>query len=91
MMEGFTQVAASTDDAGYGGSFPVRTTAGTAVVWAVERGSPTGYLAAYDAVNMGDPMFKAEAGSRSYLSRPVANGRVYVPAYKTVTVFGQAD
>ena len=95
-----TQVAASTDGAGFGGSFPVissnGTTAGTAVVWAVERGSPTEYLAAYDAVNMGDPLFKAQAGSwsngsRSYLSPLVANGRVYVPAYKTVTVFGLTD
>jgi len=95
-----TQVAASTDGAGFGGSFPVissnGTTAGTAVVWAVERGSPTEYLAAYDAGNMGDPLFKATAGSwsngsRSYLSPLVANGRVYVPAYKTVTVFGLTD
>jgi len=65
-------------------------------VWAVERGSPTEYLAAYDAVNIGDPLFRAAAGtwsngSRSYLTPLVANGRTYVPAYKTVTVFGLTD
>jgi hypothetical protein len=95
-----TQVAQSSDGAGFGGSFPVvssnGSTANTAVVWAVERGSPTEYLAAYDAVNLGAPLFKASAGawsngSRSYLTPLVANGRVYVPAYKTVTVFGLTD
>jgi hypothetical protein len=95
-----TQVAQSTDGAGFGGSFPVvssnGSTANTAVVWAIERGNPTEQLAAYDAVSLGAPLFKANAGSwsngsRSYLTPLVANGRVYVPAYKTVTVFGLTD
>ncbi|MBV9570672.1 MAG: hypothetical protein JO056_05470 [Alphaproteobacteria bacterium] len=87
----------SSDNAGFGGSFPVvssnGTTANTAVVWAIERGNPTEQLRAYDAVALGTPLFAANAGnwsngSRSYLTPLVANGRVYVPAYKTVTVFG---
>jgi len=95
-----TQVAASSDGAGFGGSFPVissnGTTAGTAVVWAVERGNPTEQLKAYDAATLGAPLFQANAGtwsngSRSYLTPLVANGRVYVPAAGTVTVFGLTD
>ncbi len=91
------QVAVSTDRAGSSGSFPVVSSnaslAGTGVVWAIERGNPTEVLKAYDAVNLGAPLFQADAGtwsngSRSYLSPLVANGRVYVGAYKTVTVFG---
>jgi hypothetical protein len=62
-------------------------------VWAIERGNPTEVLEAYDAVSLGNPLFKANAGSwsngsRSYLTPLVANGRVYVPAAGTVTVFG---
>ncbi len=95
-----TQVAQSTDGAGFGGSFPVvssnGSTANTAVVWAIERGNPTEQLAAYDAVNLGAPLFKANAGSwsngsRAYLTPLIANGRAYVPAYKTVTVFGLTE
>ena len=87
----------ASDNAGFGGSFPVissnGTTANTAVVWAIERGNPTEQIRAYDAVTLGAPLFAANAGnwsngSRSYLTPLVANGRVYVPAYKTVTVFG---
>lgn len=92
-----TQVAASSDGAGFGGSFPVvssnGTTAGTAVVWAIERGSPTEQLKAYDAQHLNAPLFASNAGNwsnggRSYLTPLVANGRAYVGAYKTVTVFG---
>ncbi|MFL6690201.1 MAG: hypothetical protein ACJ8IR_08480 [Alphaproteobacteria bacterium] len=91
------QIAASSDTASGSGSFPVissnGTTANTAVVWAIERGSPTEQLKAYDAVNLGAPLFAANAGNwsngnRSYETPLVANGRVYVPAYLTVTVFG---
>ncbi len=61
---GLTQVAASSDGAGFGGSFPVissnGSTAGTAVVWAVERGNPTEYLAAYDAVNHGHAVVQGD-------------------------------
>ncbi|MEI9929339.1 MAG: hypothetical protein WDM89_01900 [Rhizomicrobium sp.] len=92
-----TQTATSSDGAGFGGSFPVISSNGndssTAVVWAIERGNPTEQLKAYNAVSLGAPLFAANAGnwsngSRSYLSPLVANGRVYVGAANTVTVFG---
>jgi hypothetical protein len=62
------------------------------VVWVIRRGS-TEQLEAYDASTLGTPLFASNAGnwsngSRAYLSPLVANGRVYVGAYKTVTVFG---
>ena len=90
-----TQLAMGTTGAGYGGSFPVVSsngaTAGTGVVWLIRRDT-TEQLEAYDAVNLGAPLFQANAGSWNtsgpFLSPLVANGRVYVPAYQTVTVFG---
>jgi hypothetical protein len=95
-----SHVAQTTDTAGSGGSFPVISsngnTANTAVVWAIERGSPTEQLRAYNAVSLGAPLFQSNAGtwsngSRSYLTPLVANGRVYVGAANTVTVFGLTD
>lgn len=90
-----TQLAAGTTGAGYGGSFPIvssnGSTAGTAVVWLIRRGT-TEQLEAYDAINLGAPLFAANAGNWStsgpFLSPLEANGRVYVGAFKTVTVFG---
>jgi len=90
-----TQVATGTSAAGYGGSLPIVSSnaaaAGTAVVWLIHRGT-TVSLEAYDAVKLGAPLFSASAGawsgSNSFLTALEANGRVYVPAYKTVTVFG---
>lgn len=90
-----TQLAAGTTGAGYGGSFPIvssnGSTSGTAVVWLIRRGT-TEQLEAYDAVNLGAPLFAANAGnwntSGPFLSPLEANGRVYVGAFKTVTVFG---
>jgi hypothetical protein len=94
-----TDTADGTSGAGFGGSFPIVSsngaTANTGVVWVIRRGD-TEQIEAYDAVNMGAPLFQSNAGvwsngSRAYLSPLVANGRVYVPAYKTVTVFGLTD
>ena len=53
-------------------------------------------IEAYNAATLGAPLFKASTGdwsngSRGWLSAMVANGRVYAPAYKTVTVFGLTD
>jgi hypothetical protein len=84
-----------TTSAGYGGSFPVVSSNGavanTGVVWLIRRDT-TEQLEAYDALNLGAPLFQANAGqwntSGPFLTPLVANGRVYVPAYKTVTVFG---
>jgi len=90
-----TQLATGTTNAGYGGSFPIVSsngnTANTAVVWLIRRGT-TEQLEAYDAISLGAPLFSANAGnwntSGPFLSPLEANGRVYVGAYKTVTVFG---
>jgi hypothetical protein len=93
-----TQVATGMSQAGYGGSLPIVSSnganSGTGVVWLIRRGS-TVQLEAYDAGALGAPLFAASAGSwsntnagNSFLTAMEANGRVYVPAYKTVTVFG---
>jgi hypothetical protein len=92
-----TQVATGAVAAGYGGSLPIVSsngaTAGTAVVWLIHRGT-TIKLEAYDATKLGAPLFSANAGAwssnsgNSFLTPLEANGRVYVPGYLTVTVFG---
>ena len=93
---GLTPIATGSDQAGYGGSFPIVSSnaqnAGSGVVWALERGS-TMQLKAYNATSLGAPLFQANSGvwsngSRGWLTPLVANGRVYAPAYLTVTVFG---
>jgi hypothetical protein len=68
----------------------------TGVVWLIHRGT-TVALEAYDALALGDPLFSANAGhwsnqnGNSFLTPMEANGRVYVPAFGTVTVFGLAE
>lgn len=96
-----TQFAQGTSAAGYGGSLPIVSSngqnPGTAVLWLIRRGT-TVQLEAYDALTLGKPLFQANAGTwsnnhiggNSFLTPMQANGRVYVPAYKTVTVFGLA-
>jgi hypothetical protein len=90
------EIAAGTSATGYGGAFPVvssnGTRAHTALVWVIRRAN-TEQLEAYNALTLGDPLFQANAGTWSngdaaFLTPLVANGRVYVGAYKTVTVFG---
>jgi hypothetical protein len=90
-----TQLSTGTTGAGYGGSFPVVSSNGatprSGVVWLIRRDT-TEQLEAYDALKLGDPLFQANAGSWNtsgpFLSPLVANGRVYVGAYQTVSVFG---
>lgn len=88
-----------TTSAGFGGSFPVvssnGTTAHTGVVWVLRRNT-TMQLEAYDAETLGAPIFAANAGhwsnSRGNFSSPlIADGRVYAPAFKSVSVFGLTD
>ena len=85
-----------TSYAGYGGSTPVVSSngqvSGTAILWDVERGGNGVTLEAYDASNVGNLLFSASAGSwpksNGFVTPLVANGKVYVPAQGTVTVFG---
>jgi hypothetical protein len=70
------------------------TTVDTGVVWLVRRGAAE-QLEAYDATALGSPIFSAAAGGwsntgsgNSFVTPLEANGRVYVPAYRAVTVFG---
>jgi suppressor of ftsI len=78
------------------------TQAGTAVAWALQTpGNPGGTitLMAFDALNMGTPLFKGTAGvwtktagaewiGGALVSPLVANGKVYVPTDGSVSVFG---
>jgi hypothetical protein len=83
--------------AGYGGSSPVVSsngqTPGSGIVWLVER-EATLTLEAYDATNLANMVFSGSAGTWSnpenngFVTPLVANGKVYVPATGTVTVFG---
>ena len=94
-----TQIAEGTTTAGYGGSFPIVTsnaaTAGTGVVWLVRRSQPP-EVEAYNADTLGAPIFTAGIGKwsipsgNSFIAPTVADGRMYVGAFKTVSVFGLA-
>jgi hypothetical protein len=92
-----SEVVDGTSNAGAGGSMPIVSSKGrianTGVVWLIRRGA-TLQLEAYDALKLGAPIFAANAGvwsnsfGNAYVTPLEANGRVYVPGYKTVTVFG---
>ena len=94
----YVRGATGTTGAGYGGSLPIissnGSTAGTGVVWLVRRSAPI-ELEAYDATNLGNPIYSANIGGWSnpyddnpFLTALEANGRVYVGSYLTVQVFG---
>lgn len=94
-----TEFRQGTTAAGWGGSIPEVTsngaTAGSGVVWLLRRTDPV-ELEAYDAAKLGDPLFSANIGhwsgsANSFLTPIAANGRVYAPNYKTVSVFGLAQ
>ncbi|HET9343240.1 MAG TPA: hypothetical protein VFO25_10035 [Candidatus Eremiobacteraceae bacterium] len=82
---------------GYGGSMPVVSSflqkPGTGIVWLINRSSPL-KLEAYDATDVSKMLFSAAAGiwsnpqSNGFLTPLVADGKVFVPASGTVTVFG---
>jgi hypothetical protein len=88
-----------TSAGGYGGSMPIISsngaTAGTGVVWLINRANEPFSIEAYDAVNLGAPLFSAQIGTWSntaqgnpFLTPLEANGRVYAPGYKVVQVYG---
>ena len=93
-----TNSLTGTTTSGYGGSMPIVSSngaaAGTGVVWLIRRSLPI-QLEAYNATTLGAPIYVANAGTWSnpgeanpFLTPMQANGRVYVPAYLTVEVFG---
>jgi len=93
-----TNTLTGTTGSGYGGSLPIVSsngaTSGTGVVWLIRRSVPI-ELEAYNATTLGAPIYAVTAGNWSnttdnnpFLTPMEANGRVYVPAYLTVEVFG---
>ncbi len=93
-----TQAVVGTSKAGFGGSLPIVSSnggaAGSGVVWLARRSNAV-QIEAYNATSLGAPIYAASAGAWSnpaqqnpFLTPLEANGRVYVPAYKSVEVFG---
>jgi hypothetical protein len=84
--------------AGYGGSLPIVSsngaTAGTGIVWLIDRAPAPFAIEAYDAVALGNPIFAASVGmwsnsqGNAFLTPMEANGRVYAPGYLVVQVYG---
>lgn len=94
-----TNSVSGTTNAGYGGSLPIVSSngslPGTGVLWLIDREAEPFSIEAYDAVNLGAPIFSAQVGTWSnagqgnpFLTPLEANGRVYAPGYKVVQVFG---
>ena len=91
-----TLTSSGSSYAGYGGCTPVVSsngqTPGTGIVWDVERGGGSVTLEAYDASNLANLLFHAQAGtwpqSNGFVTPLVANGKVYVPAQGTIAVYG---
>jgi len=89
---------AGTSVGAFGGSMPIvssnQSTPATGVVWLIRR-THTPWLEAYDAQSLGAPIYQAptigtwsSTRSNAYLTPTVANGRVYVGTYLSVSVFG---
>jgi len=94
-----TNTISGSDGAGYGGSLPIISsngaTAGTGIVWLINRGTSPFFIEAYDAVQLGNPIFAANIGvwsnanqGNAFLTPMEANGRVYAPGYQVVQVYG---
>ena len=88
-----------TSNAGYGGSLPIVSSniaaMDTGVVWLINRANEPFAIEAYDALNLGAPIFTAQIGTWSnagngnpFLTPMEANGRVYAPGYLVVQVYG---
>ena len=86
---------------GYPGTTPSVSSSGTAngIVWAIQNGSSTGVLHAYDATNLASELYNSNmaAGSRDsfatstndkFVTPLIANGKVYVGTPNAVVVFG---
>jgi hypothetical protein len=94
-----TKTLNGTSYAGYGGSLPIVSsngaTAGTGLVWLIDRAQEPFSIEGYDASALGAPIFSAVVGTWSnagngnpFLTAMEANGRVYAPGYKVVQVYG---
>lgn len=93
----FVTKATGAVNAGYGGSLPIVSsngaTPGTGIVWLIRRSNPL-TLEAYDAEKLGAPIYSVGSGywpnpsGNGFLTPMEANGRVYVPAYARVQVYG---
>ncbi len=86
---------------GYPGTTPSISSSGAAngIVWAIQNGSSTGVLHAYDASNLATELYNSNmaVGSRDtfatsvndkFVTPLVANGKVYVGTPNAVVVFG---
>ncbi len=95
-IQKLTQTFAASTVGGYGGSAPIATSNGnidgSGLVWVVQRKNPV-VLEAYDARNLAR-LFSGTGGAfvnpnnNPFISPLVANGKAYVGASSTVTVFG---
>ncbi len=94
-----TNNVSGTSSGGYGGSLPIVSSNGaaasTGVIWLIDRAAEPFSIEAYDAVNLGAPIFAAQIGTWSnagngnpFLTPMEANGRVYAPGYLVVQVYG---
>jgi hypothetical protein len=92
-----TEYMTGNSGGGYGGSLPIVSSNGASngIVWLIDRAQEPFSVEAYDASALGNPIFSAQVGMWSNLSNgnpfltPLqANGRVYVPGYKLVQVYG---
>lgn len=78
---------------GYPGTTPSVSSNGTTngIVWAIENGSSTGTLHAYDATDLSNQLFSATFSTSRYdkfVTPLIANGKVYVGTPNAVVVFG---
>ncbi|MGH9715118.1 MAG: pyrrolo-quinoline quinone [Candidatus Acidiferrales bacterium] len=78
---------------GYPGATPSISSNGASngIVWAIENGSSTGTLHAYDATNLSNELFRGTFSTNSadkFVTPLIANGKVYVGTPNAVLVFG---
>ncbi len=78
---------------GYPGTTPSISANGNAngIVWAIENGSSTGALHAFDASNLATELFSGTFSTNNhakFVTPMIANGKVYVGAPTAVAVFG---
>ncbi len=91
-----TPSSSSTESYGYPGATPSISADGlsNAIVWAVQNGSSSGVLRAYDATNLGTEFYNSNTtpgdsfADNKFITPTIANGKVYVGTPSSVAVFG---